>query len=182
MPNPRHRRRRQSPLQKPFEPGTQDNDVPLTTPDPGIDVVGSNSSPETTPTKPRGPRTRARTHTANLSGNPIPGCAGPGWEDRDFQHAEAIDLVLHLEIFFSHTWAVRFVEEFGREMINLALREITSWRGVNMPAAFLVNRVRALSQGALPLVDPPDRRPATDPERYIKEFVERRGYKPGEGP
>lgn len=179
MPNPRRRRRRPSPLQKPFEPGTQDNDAPLTTP---VVVVGPSSNPEeTTPTNPRGPRTRARTHTGAMFPK-TPGCAGPGWEDRDFQHAEAIDLVLHLEIFFSHTWAVRFVEEFGREMINLALREITSWRGVNMPAAFLVNRVRTLSQGALPLVDPPDRRPATDPESYIKEYVRRRGHMPGEAP
>lgn len=177
--DPRRRRHRRSPLQKPFEPGTQDNDAPLTTPDPGIGVVGSNSSPETTPTKPRGTRTRARTHTANLFPEK-PGCSGPGWEDRDFQHSEAIDLVLHLQIFFSHTWADRFVEEFGREMINLALREISSWRGVKMPAAFLVNRVRALSQGALPLVEAPDRRPEVQPETYIKEYVRRRGHLPGQ--
>lgn len=113
---------------------------------------------------------------------PASGCAGAGWEDKDFQHAEDIDLVLHLQVFFSHTWADRFVEEFGREMINLALREIPSWRGVKVPAAFLVNRVRAISQGALPLIDPPDRRPAVNPETYVKEFVRRRGYMPGEGP
>jgi len=172
----RRRRRRRSPLQKALEPGTLDFS-PLTTT--VVVVVPSSNPGETTPTKPRGPRTRARTHTGNMFPE-TPGCAGPGWEDRDFQHAKAIDLVLHLEIFFSHTWAERFVEEFGREMINLALREITSWRGVKMPAAFLVNRVRALSQGALLLVDPPDRRPPTDPEVYIKEYVRRRGHMPGE--
>lgn len=77
------------------------------------------------------------------------------------------------------------MEEFGREMINLALREITSWRKVTMPAAFLVMRVRALSQGALPLVTPPaaaDRPELGDPEVYITEYVRRRGNLPGEAP
>lgn len=130
------------------------------------------------------PRTPARTHTRSLSSpNPTAGCAGPGWEDKDFQHAEDIDLVLHLQIFFQHGWAERFVEEFGRRMINQALGEIPSWRGVKMPAAFLVMRVRALSQGALTLQtpDPPDP-PRADPESYIKEYVRRRGHMPGEEP
>ena len=180
MPEPRRRRRRRSPLQKALEPGTLDF-TPLTTP---VVVVVPDPAPKDDPTTTK-PGTRARTHTANLSGKVAPGCAGQGWEDRDFQHAEEIDLVLHLQIFFSHTWAERFVEEFGRRMINQALGEIPSWRGVKMPAAFLVNRVRAMSQGALPIPPAPaeTHRPDgthRDPEVYLKEYVRRRGHLPGE--
>ena len=186
MPDkPARRQRRRSPLQKAFEPGSQDSISPLTTP---VVVVVPDPVPKDDPptTKP-GTRARARTHTANLSGKIAPGCAGPGWEDKDFQHAEDIDLVLHLQTFFQHTWAERFVEDFGRRMINQALAEIPSWRGVKMPAAFLVMRVRALSQGALPIPAAPveAHRPdgtSRDPETYIKEYVRRRGHMPGEGP
>lgn len=180
MARPRRPRRR-SALQKALEPGTLDF-TPLTTP---VVVVASDPPPIDDPTtnKP-GAGARERTHTANLSGKVTPGCAGQGWEDQDFQHAEDIDLVLHLQIFFQHTWAGRFVEEFGRRMINQALAEIPSWRGVKMPAAFLVMRVRALSQGALPIPPPTRDRDGipTDPEVYIKEYVRRRGHLPGEEP
>lgn len=181
MPEPRRRRRR-SPLQKALEPGTLDF-TPLTTP---VVVVVGPVIPEETPTTTKpGAGARARTHTANLSGKVAQGCAGPGWEDKDFQHSEDIDLVLHLQTFFQHTWAERFVEEFGRRMINQALVEIPIWRGVKMPAAYLVMRVRALSQGALPLGGPSpaaDRPDNPDPERFIKEYVARRGHKPWEAP
>lgn len=176
------RRRRRSPLQKPFDPGTQDFDTPLTTPLVGGGDPGSEKKEDPPTTKPR--RARARTHTHNLSGgkNPTPGCAGIGWEDRDFQHSEDAHLVVHLQLFFNHTWADRFVEEFGRQLINRALGEISSWRGVKLPAAYLVMRVRALSQGALPMgnLEVPAQHTQPDPEAYIKEYVRRRGHMPGE--
>lgn len=180
------RRKKTSPLQKPFEPGSQDELPPLTTPvvvvedpDPGID-------PTTTIPGGRAREHVGETHTARLMRRPEKGCAGPGWETEDHQHQDAGEVARHLELFFAHTWPDDFVREFGVNLVNAALAEIPSWKGIKRPAAYLTRRVRALSQGALP-IDAQAARPerytqAANPEAYIAEYVRRRGHLPWEEP
>ena len=100
-------------------------------------------------------------------------CLGESHEESHHQHQNPLALVQHLQTFFRHTWAPRFVMDFGVESINIALRELPHHGELRSPPGWLVKRVEALANGA----DPRPQVVETKHEqhKYPEEYRRRRG-------
>jgi len=86
------------------------------------------------------------------------------------------DIIGQLEA-LGHTWAQKFVIQFGAELVNIALDELADKQGLKTQVGWIVFRVRELAQGAPPLgkAPKPDKSLA-----YLEEYRRRRGELPWE--